>query len=94
MANPRDTDRIGINDLNWASRSNISLEKVKMAVETTKKAGIDVRLSFMLGNPGDTIESIEKTIKFAIDLDPDLLQFNITTYNTSNLPSFRNSVIF
>ncbi|HHT9145835.1 MAG TPA: B12-binding domain-containing radical SAM protein, partial [Candidatus Wunengus sp. YC61] len=60
-------------------KKRISLEKVKMAVETTKKAGIDVRLSFMLGNPGDTIESIEKTIKFAIDLDPDLLQFNITT---------------
>jgi len=60
-------------------KKRISLEKAKMAVETTKKAGIDVRLSFMLGNPGDTIESLEKTIKFAIDLDPDLLQFNITT---------------
>lgn len=60
-------------------KKRISLEKVKSAVEMTKKAKIDVRLSFMLGNPGDTIESMEKTIKYAIDLDPDLLQFNITT---------------
>lgn len=60
-------------------KKRISLEKVKLAVEMTKRVKIDVRLSFMLGNPGDTVESIRKTIQYAIDLDPDLLQFNITT---------------
>ena len=57
----------------------ISLDKVKAAVRMTKKAGIDVRAMFMLGNPGETEETIEKTIQFAIDLSPDLVIFNITT---------------
>ncbi len=60
-------------------RKRLSLEKVKLAVENTKKAKIDVRLSFMFGNPGETIESMEKSIAYAINLDPDLVQFNITT---------------
>ena len=33
----------------------------------------------MLGNPGETEETIKKTIKYAISLDPDLVSFNITT---------------
>ena len=44
-----------------------------------KNAGIAVRLSFMLGSPGETQETMEKTISLAIKLDPDLVQFNITT---------------
>ena len=56
----------------------INLEKVKQAVAMTKKAGISARCSFMLGNPGETKETIERTIDFAIDLDPDLAMFNIT----------------
>jgi len=60
-------------------RKRLSLEKVKRAVENTKKAKMDVRLAFMLGNPGETIESMEKSIEYAINLDPDLVQFNITT---------------
>lgn len=57
----------------------ISLQKVEEAVAYTKKAGLDVRLAFMLGNPGETEQTLKKTIKFAIDLDPDLVSFNITT---------------
>jgi anaerobic magnesium-protoporphyrin IX monomethyl ester cyclase len=57
----------------------ITLEKVKDTIEATKKAGIDTRLAFMLGNPGETEETIKKTIKFAIFLNPDLVSFNITT---------------
>ena len=57
----------------------ITLDKVKDTVQATKKAGIEVRLAFMLGNPGETEETIKKTIKYAISLDPDLVSFNITT---------------
>ena len=57
----------------------ISLEKVRETVAATKKAGLEVRLAFMLGSPGETEETLKKTIKFAIDLDPDLVSFNITT---------------
>jgi anaerobic magnesium-protoporphyrin IX monomethyl ester cyclase len=60
-------------------KKRITLKKVEEAVLNTKKAGIEVRLSFMIGNPGETEETIEKTIKYAIFLAPDLVSFNITT---------------
>lgn len=64
-----------LNNLN----KKISLQKVEESVSATKIAGMEVRLAFMLGNPGETEETLRKTIKYAIDLDPDLVSFNITT---------------
>ena len=60
-------------------KKRITLEKVEETVAATKEAGIEIRLAFMLGNPGETEETIKKTIKYAIYLDPDLVSFNITT---------------
>jgi radical SAM superfamily enzyme YgiQ (UPF0313 family) len=57
----------------------ITLQKVEETVADTKKAGIECRLAFMIGNPGETEETIKKTINYAIYLDPDLVTFNITT---------------
>lgn len=57
----------------------ISLNRVQEAIEWTKKAKIDVRISLMLGNPGETEETLKKTIRYAISLDPDICVFNITT---------------
>jgi radical SAM superfamily enzyme YgiQ (UPF0313 family) len=57
----------------------ISLNRVQETIKWTKKAGIDVRVSFMLGNPGETEETLKKTIRYAISLDPDIFVFNITT---------------
>ena len=59
-------------------RKGIDLEKVREAVKMTKEAGISPRCSFMIGNPGETPETIERTIRFALELDPDLAMFNIT----------------
>ena len=60
-------------------KKGIKLQDVKKVVEMTKKAGIRTRLSFMFGNPGETIETMQKSYQFAIDSDPDMVQFNITT---------------
>lgn len=60
-------------------QKKISLEQVKKAVALAKKVGIDVRTSFMLGNPGETEETLEKTIDFALKLNPTIASFNITT---------------
>jgi len=57
----------------------ISLEQAKKAVMLTQKAGIDARAMFMFGNPGESEESLEKTLNYAIELNPDLVIFNITT---------------
>jgi radical SAM superfamily enzyme YgiQ (UPF0313 family) len=60
-------------------KKKISLEQVEKAVALTKKMKIDVRTSFMLGNPGETEETLKKTIDFAIKLNPTIASFNITT---------------
>ncbi|HDQ25508.1 MAG TPA: radical SAM protein, partial [bacterium] len=57
----------------------IDRQKATEAVRMTKKAGIECRAAFMLGNPGETEETMEKTISFAVELDPDIALFNIST---------------
>ncbi len=62
-----------------AIKKNIDLSKVKEVVAWARRIGIDTRASFMLGNQGETEESIKKTIDFAFELDPDMVHFNIAT---------------
>jgi radical SAM superfamily enzyme YgiQ (UPF0313 family) len=57
----------------------ISLAQVEYVVKLARKMGIETRASFMFGNQGETEATIRKTIDFAITLDPDEAQFNITT---------------
>jgi hypothetical protein len=33
----------------------------------------------LFGNPGETVESMQRTTDYALELDPDLAIFNITT---------------
>ncbi|MFQ5493952.1 MAG: B12-binding domain-containing radical SAM protein, partial [Phycisphaerae bacterium] len=60
-------------------RKPIDLEMTRAAVRMVQQAGIAVRAAFMFGNPGETVESIRRTIDFAKELDPDIAIFNITT---------------
>lgn len=55
------------------------LDKVKEVIDMTKKAGIECRAAFMLGNPGETEETMKQTLEFAKYLDPDIALYNITT---------------
>lgn len=57
----------------------IALEHVGEVLNWTRQIGIDVKVSFMFGNPGETQGTMEKTIRYAISLDPDIFIFNITT---------------
>jgi radical SAM superfamily enzyme YgiQ (UPF0313 family) len=56
---------------------NLDLEKVKRIVKLTKDLGIKTHLTFMFGLPGETKETIQKTIEFALELDPESVQFSI-----------------
>lgn len=56
-----------------------TLDKSVEAVRHAKKAGIDVRAAFMFGNPGETRETLEQTLAFAISLNAEYAVFNITT---------------
>ena len=57
----------------------INLDKVESIIRMTRRCGITSRVAFMLGNYGETAESIKKTVNFAIHLKPDIAIFNIAT---------------
>lgn len=57
----------------------ISLEKVREAVKITNQIGIQTRGNFIFGLPGDTKETIEKTINFACSLELDYFQQGFLT---------------
>ncbi len=57
----------------------IDVPQVVRAVQYTKAAGIECRLAFMVGNPGDDREIVERNIRFIIRVNPDLLIVNVTT---------------
>jgi len=62
-----------------SSGKSLSLEKLKETVRITRELGIKYHLTFMFGLPGETWDSIHKTIDLALELDPDTLQFSIVT---------------
>ena len=57
----------------------ITLEQIKKAVNLTKKVGIDIRASFILGLPTETREESLRTIKFARELGIDQVRFALAT---------------
>lgn len=60
-----------------AIKKTFTTDTARKAVEMTKKAGIQIIGFFMIGVPGDTVESIEKTIKFANSLNIDFAKFTV-----------------
>lgn len=60
-------------------RKGITLNQAKVAIEIAKKVGLNTLASFMLGIPGETRETIRKTINFAKKLNPTLAQFTLCT---------------
>ncbi len=57
----------------------IDRARTAAAIRLAQRVGLEVRATFMFGNPGETVESMERTIAYAVELDPDLAIFNITT---------------
>jgi len=56
----------------------IDVDEIQGAVDLAHKHGIKVMGFFMVGNPGETIESINDSIRFAKELDLDFVQFSRT----------------
>lgn len=55
----------------------LDLEKVTIANAWFKNEHISTSAFFMVGLPYDTEETVDETIQFAIDLDPDIANFSI-----------------
>jgi radical SAM superfamily enzyme YgiQ (UPF0313 family) len=57
----------------------ITLDKIRETIRLTKKHGIRSLGFFLIGSPGETRETIRKTVKFAMSLGLDYVQFSKTT---------------
>lgn len=66
-------------------------EQIKTAFILTKKVGIKRLGTFLMGVPGQTRESIENTLAFAIEIDADYASFNVAVPRANT--SFREEAI-
>ncbi len=60
-------------------QKELDLKKSEKMIQLTKSLGIKVHLTFIFGFPGETKETIQKTIAYGLSLDPDSVQFSILT---------------
>lgn len=56
-------------------KKGTNLEQVKNYVKNAKKAGLLIHACYMVGNEGETKETMEETLKLAIELNTDTAQF-------------------
>jgi anaerobic magnesium-protoporphyrin IX monomethyl ester cyclase len=62
-----------------AMHKNTDVGRIRDAVRWTRSAGISPFGFFMIGSPGETRETVLRTIRFAKELDLDFVQFTKTT---------------
>lgn len=60
-------------------RKGATVEQNERAIRITREAGLEAQGTFMLGNPGETDESIDATAQFIIDNNLTVFDFNFTT---------------
>ena len=65
-------------DVLAAINKQINIAQIKKAIEMAHRYGIKVMGFFMIGNPGETEESIRDSMRFAKELDLDFVQFSRT----------------
>jgi anaerobic magnesium-protoporphyrin IX monomethyl ester cyclase len=56
-------------------QKSMTLDKIRQFARDARKAGIMVHGCFMVGNRGETPETLEKTLRLAQELNPDTAQF-------------------
>jgi radical SAM superfamily enzyme YgiQ (UPF0313 family) len=65
----------GVQDILDKIKKGFTTQKIIKAFKMTHKIGIETRATAILGLPGDTEETIMKTIDFMIKLDPDYMDY-------------------
>jgi anaerobic magnesium-protoporphyrin IX monomethyl ester cyclase len=58
---------------------NLDVERVRESISIVKSLGIKVHLTFMFGLPGETLDTMQRTLDLAYELDPDSAQFTVAT---------------
>jgi len=59
-------------------KKGATVEQALAFMKDCKCLGLTVHGDFQIGHPGETLESIEKTIQFAMQLDPETMQVSIS----------------
>jgi radical SAM superfamily enzyme YgiQ (UPF0313 family) len=55
------------------------LDQMRRALRWTRAAGLDTFGYFMIGNPGDTLDTVERTVQLSLQLDLDYVQYSKVT---------------
>lgn len=58
-----------------AMKKRLTIEKIRAFFKNAKKAGILIHGCFLVGNPEETKETLQKTLDLALELNPDTAQF-------------------
>ena len=69
----------GEDEILRAIRKGITVEQMRRFTREAKKAGLMVHGDFIIGLPGETKESAEKTIRFTKELKPEILQVAVAS---------------
>ncbi|HEY7538908.1 MAG TPA: radical SAM protein, partial [Methylomirabilota bacterium] len=67
----------GSQDILNRVKKGIRLDVARRFTREAKALGIKIHGTFIMGLPGETRETIEETIRFARDIDPDSLQVSL-----------------
>jgi hopanoid biosynthesis associated radical SAM protein HpnJ len=59
-------------------KKGATIEQALDFMKNCRRLGLMVHGDFQIGHPGETRETIEKTIRFAMQLDPDTIQVSIS----------------
>ncbi|MDA8098727.1 MAG: radical SAM protein [Nitrospiraceae bacterium] len=62
-----------------AIKKGFTLDQVRRAFRWTHEAGMEARGTFVFGLPKETRETMEETIRFAVEIDADYAQFQLLT---------------
>jgi anaerobic magnesium-protoporphyrin IX monomethyl ester cyclase len=65
----------GVDEILENMKKGATAEQARVAVRLTKEAGIEVLTHIIFGLPGDTPETINQTIEYVKEMDPDYAQF-------------------
>lgn len=60
-------------------KKGVSIERMKKFTREAKKAGLLIHGDFIIGLPGETIETAEQTLHFIEELKPNILQVAVAT---------------
>lgn len=56
-------------------KKGVTVEQNEIGIRLAKKAGLNVRATFVFGLPGETLETIKKTVDFAKRMNLDVVNF-------------------